>query len=58
MKVKMLVTITGTRDGRKWPDVGGVIDLPKSEADSYITQRYCVAVKKEKATKTPRGEKR
>src|SRR5438132_13764123 len=36
MKVKMTVSITGTRDGQDWPGVGQVVDLPDDEAQSYI----------------------
>ena len=58
MKVRMKVQITGTRNGEKWPPVGGVIDLPTEEAEGYIAQGYCEPVKAEKAVATPRGEKR
>ena len=36
MKVKMLIKISGTRDGQDWPEVGGEIDLPKAEAEQMI----------------------
>ena len=29
MRVKMLVQISGTRDGRDWPKPGTVVDLPE-----------------------------
>lgn len=32
MKVRMKIAITGTRDGVRWPGVGGEIDLPDHEA--------------------------
>lgn len=32
MKVRMKIQITGTRDGVRWPGVGGEIDLPDHEA--------------------------
>lgn len=40
MKVEMLAHITGTRDGQEWPQTGGVIDLPKDEADELIGVGY------------------
>lgn len=32
MKVRLLVTITGTRNGEPWPARGEVVDLPAAEA--------------------------
>jgi hypothetical protein len=32
MKIRMLVTMTGTRNGAEWPPKGGEIDLPDGEA--------------------------
>ncbi|ONI62628.1 hypothetical protein CSIV_14225 [Microbacterium sp. CSI-V] len=40
VRVQMLVAITGTRDGEKWPAVGGVISLPADEAAGYIANGY------------------
>lgn len=37
-KVVMKGKISGTRDGKPWPDVGDTIDLPKDEADRLIRQ--------------------
>ncbi|MDP8928668.1 MAG: hypothetical protein M3O70_08870 [Actinomycetota bacterium] len=55
MKIRMKVEVTGTRNGQKWPPVGGVIDLPDDEAAEYCRQGYAdpVAVKPE-----DRAEKR
>ncbi|AEM87084.1 hypothetical protein [Streptomyces violaceusniger] len=36
MKVRMKATISGTRDGEPWPQRGGVVDLPKEEAEHLI----------------------
>lgn len=36
MRVRLLVEITGTRDGVPWPPLGGVVDLPDSEAADLI----------------------
>lgn len=33
MKVRMLRTISGFRDGVEWPPLGGVLDVPEAEAD-------------------------
>lgn len=38
MKVKMLVSISGTRDGAAWPAHGEIVDLPDVEASAYIAQ--------------------
>lgn len=32
MRVRMKAAISGTRNGSHWPSVGGLIDLPASEA--------------------------
>lgn len=32
MKVRMRVSISGTRDGEPWPPAGQVVDLPDEEA--------------------------
>ena len=44
MKVKMLVSITGTCDGAEWPARGGVVDLPAQEAADMIAGGLCAAV--------------
>ena len=43
VRVQMLVAISGTRNGEKWPDVGGVISLPADEAAGYIANGYAAA---------------
>lgn len=40
MLVVMLAGITGTRDGREWPQVGGTIDLPDLEAADLVAAGY------------------
>jgi len=47
-KVKMLVKISGERNGSEWPDVGGTLDVPKDEADQLVSNGYAekVAAKK------------
>lgn len=39
MRVRMLVGITGTRDGAPWPPVGETMDLPPDEATSLIRNK-------------------
>lgn len=36
MRVRMNVTISGTRDGQTWPERGGIKDLPDDEARQMI----------------------
>lgn len=36
MRVRMKVTISGTRDGEPWPEKNGVVDLPDGEAEQMI----------------------
>lgn len=36
MRVRMKVTISGTRDGQPWPERGGVKDLPDDEAKHMV----------------------
>jgi len=38
MRVRMKVTISGSRNGEDWPPVGGEIDLPDEEAAHLIAQ--------------------
>lgn len=37
MKVKMLVDVSGTRNGEAWPKRGEVADLPTDEAQHLVT---------------------
>lgn len=36
MRVRLLVEITGTRDGEPWPPLGDVVDLPDAEATDLV----------------------
>ncbi|ARF75685.1 hypothetical protein B7C62_28085 [Kitasatospora albolonga] len=36
MRVRMKVTVSGTRDGEPWPEKGSVVDLPDGEAKQLI----------------------
>ena len=38
-KVRMLTRISGSREGQDWPDIGGVIDVPKEEADQLLLNK-------------------
>lgn len=40
MKVKMLVSITGTIDGKPWPVRGGEIELPDHIAADLLSNGY------------------
>jgi hypothetical protein len=37
MRVRMKVGLSGTRDGKDWPPVGGSVDLPDDEAAHLVT---------------------
>jgi hypothetical protein len=37
MRVRMKATLSGTRDGKDWPPVGGSVDLPDDEAAHLVT---------------------
>jgi len=49
MKVRLLVSIQGTRDGIAWPPKGEVIDLPTSEAEHMVAVGQAAAVESAKA---------
>lgn len=42
MKIQMRAQISGTRNGREWPRVGQIIDLPNDEAERLIKQGLAV----------------
>lgn len=49
----MKFRIEGTRNGVRWPDAGGVVDLPDGEAADLCSQGFAepvVEVKPERAT--------
>lgn len=41
MRIRMTVTLPGTRNGQPWPDKGQSIDVPDDEAEQLI--RYGAA---------------
>ncbi|WP_371624050.1 hypothetical protein OG245_15165 [Streptomyces sp. NBC_01116] len=36
MRVRMKVTVSGTRNGEPWPEKGGTVNLPDDEAKQLI----------------------
>lgn len=44
MKVRMVASISGTRDGVDWPQRGEVTDLPAAEAEHMIGQGLATPV--------------
>lgn len=55
MKVKIIVPMSGTRDGEDWPPVGSVIDIPAAEAVSYVTAGIAADLDEETAS-APMGD--
>jgi hypothetical protein len=49
VKVRLLVNISGTRDGEDWPQLGETADLPAEEAASMIAAGMAEAVGRESA---------
>jgi hypothetical protein len=43
-RVKMIVGMSGTRDGVDWPPRGGELDVPADEAADLVRAGYAVAV--------------
>lgn len=52
MKVRMLVDISGTRDGQEWPGRGGTIDVPDYEAQDLIANKFAELVADEPVIET------
>jgi hypothetical protein len=52
-KVKMLIKISGERNGVDWPAIGGTLDVPKDEAEQLVANGYAekVAAPKKAAAK-------
>ena len=53
MRVTMKAAITGTRDGRPWPNPGTTVDLPDAEARDLLRSGLAV----ETATREGRPER-
>lgn len=57
MEVRLLVDVSGTRDGQAWPPRGNTIDLPDEEARQMIAAEQAVPVSGP-AAKGPRAAER
>jgi hypothetical protein len=44
MRVRLIGTMTGTRDGVDWPPIGETIDLPADEAIGLVSNKMAVPV--------------
>lgn len=42
MKVRLLVSISGTRNGQPWPPAGNVVDLPDDEAQHMVEREQAI----------------
>lgn len=60
MKIRMKVAVSGSRDGKKWPPIGGVIELPDQEAAQYCASGLADPVAEDKVERTvaPQDEER
>lgn len=60
MKIRMKVAVSGNRDGKRWPPIGGVIDLPDAEAAQYCASGLADPVAEDKMEKAvpPQDEER
>lgn len=38
MKLRMKTRIEGTRNGLRWPEAGGIVDLPEGEALDLLSE--------------------
>lgn len=56
MKVQMKVPLSGTRDGKEWPQVGGEVNLPKDEAVALCSAGLAVPVAEKDADVEQREE--
>jgi hypothetical protein len=52
VKVRLIVPISGTRNGKDWPAVGGVVDLPNDEAAHMLNARQAEPVVDEAPVET------
>ena len=44
MKVRMLIAISGLRNGKRWPPVGGTLEVGKAEGEKLIGNGYAEKV--------------
>lgn len=54
-RVRMIATISGTRNGVSWPPTGGYVELPDGEAEELIRNEQAIAAPRE--TKVERATK-
>jgi|TARA_Y100000034_G_scaffold108415_1_gene138745 hypothetical protein len=47
-KVKMLVKLSGTRNGDDWPNAGDTLEVSKDESVNLVANGYAEAVKASK----------
>lgn len=52
MKIRLAVSLSGTRDGVDWPQRGEIVDLPDAEAVDMLNARLAVPVVAEPETAT------
>lgn len=52
MRVRLLVEVSGTRNGQPWPARGNEVDLPDEEARSMISALMAVPVVGHRAEET------
>ena len=52
MLVRLLVSLSGTRNGQPWPRMGNEIDLPDEEARNMIAQLQAVPVTEHRKVET------
>lgn len=61
MRVRMKVSMSGTREGKDWPERGSIVDLPAQEARQYISAGMAEAVPEFRDAETavvPKAEER
>ena len=58
MKVRMKVAISGLRNGKRWPPVGGTLEVGKTEGEKLVRNGYAekVAVVKSVRKRTKKGD--
>lgn len=54
----MKVHITGTRNGKQWPEPGGTVDLPDNVAADMCAQGYAEPVAEKPRSKTETRKKK
>lgn len=56
MRVRMKISLSGTRDGADWPTKGGHVELPDDEAHSLIAGGLAVEEPEEESASEPPAE--